>query len=163
MGLIDRDYEEISRRVSAAASGASILEDKMRLTTDELWRLLADRRVAWLGFYVINDPRDAMTLVCCRPRPACSPIGLHGVCGKAWREKKAQVVEDVYSLGDNHIVCDPSNLSEVVVPCLGPDGECWGVLDLDSQEKGAFTKTDAEGLAKVLRAAGLSVIDKHLD
>ncbi len=158
MGLIERDYEEISRRASAAASGAATLEDKMRRVTDELWRLLESHHVAWLGFYTINDTGDAMTLVCCRPRPACSPIGLHGVCGKAWREKKAQVVEDVYALGESHIVCDPSNLSEVVVPCLAADGGCWGVLDLDSREKGAFSERDAEGLTKALRAVGLSAV-----
>ncbi len=158
MGDLVRNYEELAGLVREAAKGAATPDDRMLSTTDELWRVLKDQRVAWLGFYVINDAGDAMTLVCCRPRPACSPIGLHGVCGKAWREKKAQVVEDVYALGEDHIVCDPSNLSEVVVPCLAPDGECWGVLDLDSRERGAFSERDAEGLARVLRAAGLSAV-----
>ena len=156
MARIQRDYEELLGRLPDAVKGALTPEDKMRRVTDELWRVLEGQHVAWLGFYFINGAGDAMTLVCCRPRPACSPIGLHGVCGRAWREKRAQVVEDVHALGENHIVCDPLNLSEVVVPCLAPDGTCWGVLDLDSQEKGSFSSGDAAGLERVLRTVGLT-------
>ena len=35
-------------------------------------------------------------------------------------------------------------------------GSCWGVLDLDSHEVGAFDDTDVEGLQSVMRAAGLT-------
>ncbi len=132
------------------------IEERMRAVVECLWREMEGKSVSWLGFYRINDARDAMTLFYCLPRPACSPIGLHGVCGKAWREREAQIVEDVHALGEGHIVCDPANLSEVVVPCLSQDGSCWGVLDLDSLETGAFSRDDASGLVSVLKAAGLT-------
>ena len=66
------------------------------------------------------------------------------------------IVRDVRSLGEDYVVCDPRDLSEVVVPMLNEDGTCSGVLDLDSFEAGSFTLDDALGLDAVLRAAGLT-------
>jgi putative methionine-R-sulfoxide reductase with GAF domain len=65
------------------------------------------------------------------------------------------VVPDVHALGENHIVCDPRNLSEVVVPWLDGGGRCFAVLDLDSRALAAFTDEDARGLEAVLKAASL--------
>ncbi len=108
-----------------------------------------------MGFYKITDDKQEMLLVCRQPKPACSPIGLHGVCGRAWKERKAQVVADVHALGGDHIVCDPNNLSEVVVPVLEKNGECRYVLDLDSGELDSFGQEDVKGLELVLKSAGL--------
>ncbi len=130
--------------------------DKIAAATRILWEGLSREGVDWLGFYEINEAGDAMLLLSREPKPACSPIGLHGVCGRSWRERLPQIVEDVHALGGDHIVCDPENLSEVVVPCLEAGGECWGVLDLDSRSPSAFSSSDAEGLRRVLIASGLS-------
>ena len=151
-----RDYPALAKKLLTAAS-VTDRDERMRAVTDLLWEGLSGQGVHWLGFYKLAEAGDAMVLVACRPRPACSPIGMHGVCGKACIERRSQVVEDVFALGDAHIVCDPSNLSEVVVPLQDPGGSCREVLDLDSRERGSFTQEDADGLATVLRAAGLTV------
>ena len=91
-----------------------------------------------------------------RNTPACSPIGLHGACGQAYLSRQPLVVRDVAALGENYVACDPRDRSEVVVPLLDGQGECTAVLDLDSQEVGAFDKRDVDGLTHVLRAAGLT-------
>jgi putative methionine-R-sulfoxide reductase with GAF domain len=44
----------------------------------------------------------------------------------------------------------------VVIPLLNADGSCWGVLDADSFEVGAFDDADVAGLTRVLQAAGLT-------
>ncbi len=151
-----RDYGGCEHRVRELLYADEGQTERMMAVVDVLWEHLRDRNVAWLGFYEITEARDAMLLRVCKPRPACSPIGLHGVCGLAWKEKASQVVDDVHALGADHIVCDPANLSEVVVPCLALDGTCWGVLDLDSRALSAFAQADAEGLRRVLLAAGLT-------
>ncbi len=151
-----RDYGACEQRVREMLYADEGQTERMMAVVDVLWEHLQDRNVAWLGFYEISEARDAMLLRVCKPRPACSPIALHGVCGKAWQEMASRVVDDVHALGPDHIVCDPANLSEVVVPCLSPDGTCWGVLDLDSRALSAFTPADAEGLRLVLLAAGLT-------
>jgi L-methionine (R)-S-oxide reductase len=88
-----------------------------------------------------------------RDKPACTPIGLHGVCGQSFLSRRAMVIDDVRALGDNYVACDPRDRSEVVVPLLDPDGRAWGVLDLDSHETGAFADSDVAGLRRVLAAA----------
>jgi putative methionine-R-sulfoxide reductase with GAF domain len=152
-----RDYDVCERAVGEILTAGSTMAERMNVVVDVLWAHLEDVGAAWLGFYEISEAEDEMLLRVCRPRPACSPIGLHGVCGKAWREKLPQVVDDVHALGADHIVCDPANRSEVVVPCLHEDRTCWGVLDLDSRELAAFTRDDAEGLRRVLQAARLTL------
>jgi putative methionine-R-sulfoxide reductase with GAF domain len=127
----------------------------MQLTVDALWQHLHPTGVSWMGFY-IQEEKDALVLGPRRDKPACSPIALHGVCGQAFQQKRPIVVRDVVELGENYIACDLDDRSEIVVPCFDERGLCWGVLDLDSHQVGAFEETDVEGLNRVLKAAGLT-------
>lgn len=120
---------------------------------------------SWVGFYLgpgerMDDGRvvgaEEMLLGPRRDKPACSPIGLHGACGRAWRLRTALVVPDVRALGAEYVACDPRDMAEVVLPCFDERGGCWGVLDVDSFEVGAFTRGDAEQLGALLVRAGLS-------
>jgi len=152
-----RDYRACVHELKSAGLERLSRDARMALVLDVLWKHTKDADVAWLGLYTLAEGGDEMVLAVCRPAPACSPIGLHGVCGRAWRERRVQIVPDVHALGEAHIVCDPSNLSEIVVPVLNEDGTCDAVLDLDSKELDAFGESDAEGLKAVLSAAGLTV------
>ncbi len=129
--------------------------ERMQQVVDLLWEHLHPTGVSWVGFY-LPDGRGQLVLGPRRDRPACSPIGLHGACGQAFRSGRPLVVRDVADLGPNYIACDPRDRSEVVVPLRTVSGECRGVLDLDSHEVAAFDDADAEQLAAILRQAGLS-------
>lgn len=128
--------------------------ERLGRAADLLWEALSPTGVSWIGFYEIARPGNThgavpgeqMILGPCRNKPACSPIGLQGVCGRGFLERRSIVVHDVRSLGANYIACDPRDLSEVVVPLFDEAGDCWGVLDADSFEVGAFDAGDAEGL-----------------
>jgi len=157
MKRYDRDYGACEEALSAAALKGQPTEAKMAAVVDALWASLKDCGVAWLGFYAIAGDRETMILRSCTPKPACSPIGLNGVCGRGWLERRTQIVPDVHALGEAHIVCDPLNLSEIVVPLINEDGSCDAVLDVDSRELDAFGEADDEGLARVLRAAHLTI------
>jgi L-methionine (R)-S-oxide reductase len=128
----------------------------MRRAVDLLWGALGSSGVSWIGFYERGPGPGEMTLVCREPKPACSPIGLHGMCGKGMQERRPFIVPDVRTLGANYVACDPRDQSEVVVPLLAADGSCDAVLDADSYDLGAFDDHDARGLARVLVALGLS-------
>lgn len=132
----------------------------MRAFVDAAWDALAPQAISWIGFYFKDDHADTMTLGHRRDKPACSPIGLHGVCGRGWREQRSIVVRDVRVLGPEYVACDPRDQSEVVVPIFHADARgaetCVGVLDVDSFDVGAFTRHDAEELARLLIEAGLS-------
>lgn len=139
-------------------------ESVMRSVVDALWGALSRQGVSWVGFYHgpgerLEDGRvvgeNEMLLGPCRDKPACSPIGLHGVCGRGWRARRTIIVRDVASLGANYVACDPRDRSEIVVPISDAAGRCFGVLDVDSHDAGAFSDHDARELERVLREAGL--------
>lgn len=164
--MAHRDYATIEIDTSSGRL------TRMRLLVDALWERFGGgearhgRGYSWVGFYLGPGQRmeddgrtvgpDEMLLGPCRNKPACSPIGLHGACGRAWREHTALVVRDVSFLGADYVACDPRDMSELVVPCFSRDGSCWGVLDVDSHEIGAFTQHDAEALEALLNREGLS-------
>lgn len=135
----------------------SAREERMRMVVDALWAVLHSRAVSWIGFYIKTPGREEMRLGPCRDKPACSPIGLHGVCGRCWRERRAVVVRDVADLGSAYIACDPHDRSECVVPLFDARGEVWGVLDADSRQPGRFTDDDVRLLRGAAEGVGLSM------
>lgn len=129
----------------------------MKAVVDALWATFRDEGLSWVGFYTASgEAPQEMILGARRDKPACSPIGMHGACGKCYLARRALVVTDVAKLGEGYIACDPRDRSEVVVPCLGVDGTCWGVLDADSYGVNAFTMHDALCLMRLLRHSRLS-------
>jgi L-methionine (R)-S-oxide reductase len=117
---------------------------------DALWARFAKDPYSWAGFYLLEPDKKSLTLGPRRDKPACSPIEMHGVCGRSALEGRTLIVDDVHALGSAHIVCDPKNLSEICVPARGPDGAVWGVLDVDSEKLAAFDDADREGLERLL-------------
>lgn len=152
----DRDY--ISLRRALRVDGDR--EARMQAVADALWDMMSPTGLSWIGFYVGVPGRPGqdshMLLGPRRDKPACSPIGIHGACGRCWLSRKPLVVTDVANLGSGYIACDPRDRSEVVVPCFDDDGSCWGVLDADSFDVKAFNEDDALALVAVLEDAGLS-------
>jgi putative methionine-R-sulfoxide reductase with GAF domain len=133
-------------------------EQRMQVVVDAVWDALHDHGVSWVGFYVDHpeQPDDQrLILGPCRNKPACSPLGMHGVCGQTLLRKQVMIVRDPAELGPNYIACDPRDRAEVAIPLVDDDGQCWGVFDVDSWEVGAFDERDAAGFAEVLCAAGL--------
>ena len=155
MASTSRDYEAVVDRLEPIGAR----DQRMRAVVDALWDCFGNHGYTWVGFYIDkpNEPDEKrLVLGSCRDKPACSPIGLHGVCGQALRSKKPRIVRDVTELGENYIACDPRDRSEIVMPLLDERGMCWGVLDIDSSDVGAFDESDALGLHQVLEAAGLT-------
>lgn len=149
---------ESRRDYSALRFGpARDVDAAMQAFVDAAWDALSPQGVSWIGFYFKVGSGDTMTLGHRRDKPACSPIGLHGVCGRGWREQRSIVVRDVRVLGPDYVACDPRDQSEVVVPIFDPrTGACTGVLDVDSFDVGAFSEHDARELARLLIEAGLT-------
>jgi putative methionine-R-sulfoxide reductase with GAF domain len=123
---------------------------------DALWDALAPTGISWIGFYLKDPAADQLILGPRRDKPACSPIALHGMCGRCFLEKRPIIIQDVALLGTNYIACDPRDRSEVVIPLLSTDGSCWGVLDADSYNTRAFGLADAAAMTEFVEAIGLS-------
>lgn len=151
-----RDYASLAKRMTSRRPR----EQAMQEVVDLLWDALHHTGVSWVGFYIEQSDRpehERLVLGPSRNSPACSPIGLHGVCGQALTQRATRIVDDVRTLGPDYIACDPNDRSEIVIPLFDQHGRCWGVLDLDSREVGSFQGHDEEGLQSVLLAAGLTM------
>lgn len=103
----------------------------------------------WVGFYLVRD--GELVLGPFQGKPAVTRIGYgRGVCGTAWKEKKAQLAAEV-SCFPGHIACDCDSRSEIVIPlCRADSGEIRGVLDMDSVLPGFFTEEDERGLSETV-------------
>lgn len=103
----------------------------------------------WVGFY-IKDSEDELVLGPFQGPAACTriPFG-KGVCGTAWKEHRTVVVPDVNKF-PGHIACSIQSKSEIVVPVF-IDGEVSAVLDIDSEQTGAFDETDGENLEELVK------------
>jgi putative methionine-R-sulfoxide reductase with GAF domain len=147
-----RVYAGLFLRPPTAASR----HDAMVIAADALWDALAATGISWIGFYLKDPTADQLILGPRRDKPACSPIALHGMCGRCFLERCPVIIQDVALLGKNYIACDPRDRSEVVIPLLEPNGSCWGVLDADSHDTRAFGLADAAALTEFVEAIGLS-------
>jgi len=153
---MNRDYAQIRQTLDRAISNDMARDQRMAACVDALWPVLSPTGVSWLGFYSREPGADEMILQARRDKPACSPIGMHGACGQSCTTKTTLIITDVANLGEGYVACDPRDLSELVIPLIDADGECWGVYDADSFDRDAFDENDACETLALLVAAGLA-------
>ncbi|MFN0278265.1 MAG: GAF domain-containing protein [Pyrinomonadaceae bacterium] len=109
----------------------------------------------WVGFYLKKE--NQLVLGPFQGPLACTRIDFDsGVCGHAYTTKETTIVPDVEKF-PRHIACSSAARSEIVVPIFGRDGEVFGVLDVDSDRLDDFTRTDAEGLALIVKIIERSI------
>ena len=83
------------------------------------------------------------------------PVG-QGICGKAARENRAIIVEDVRAAPE-YLACFLDTRSEIVVP-IRSGGGVVGEIDIDGNEVKAYDATDDRFLSAVAeRLAALAV------
>ncbi|NFA61862.1 GAF domain-containing protein [Clostridium sporogenes] len=104
--------------------------------------------LSWAGFYLMKD--GELVLGPFQGMPACNRININkGVCGAAVSSREIQRVDDVHKFQD-HIACDGSTNSELVVPII-KENKVLGVLDLDSIEFGRFTELEEKYFKKFVQ------------
>ena len=97
--------------------------------------------INWCGFYLVKG--DSLYLGPFQGEPACTVIQKgKGVCGKAFEEKKTQIVKNVKKF-KGHIACSTLSRSEIVVPIIS-GGEVKAVIDVDAPVINRFTEKDKE-------------------
>lgn len=105
--------------------------------------------INWVGFYIVRGEEE-LVLGPFQGRSACYRIPFSkGVCGWAARNEKSIIVKDVHTF-EGHIPCDERSQSEIVVPIFRA-GKLYGVLDIDSPEKGNFDILDQIYLEEIVR------------
>ncbi|MGO3918164.1 GAF domain-containing protein [Acinetobacter venetianus] len=101
----------------------------------------------WIGFYLVKD--NELVLGPFQGPIACTRIAIgRGVCGRAWQQQQVIIVPDVDQF-PGHIACSSASRSEIVLPMM-KNGECLGVLDIDSSELNQFDEVDAKYLKQLI-------------
>ena len=101
----------------------------------------------WAGFYFVKGGQ--LIVGPFQGKPACTPIPFtKGVCGRCYREKAVQRIDDVLAVKD-HIACDSASRSELCVPVI-INGEMVMEIDLDSPVASRF---DDDFEKEMLKAA----------
>jgi len=135
-------YEDLMAAVQA------VLEDE---TDPVVWMATVTSlirgflRFYWIGFYRVLATGELAigpyqgSLACLR-----IPEG-KGACGLAAAQGRSIVIFNVDEF-PAHISCDSNSRSEIVVPVLDRAGRVRALLDIDSDEIGAFDDIDRECL-----------------
>ena len=102
----------------------------------------------WSGFYI--DDGKQLKVGPYQGTMGCLSIAYdRGVCGRAYRERRTQIVDDVHA-DPEHIACDAKSNSEIVIPVRRKDGSVYAVFDVDSEQLGAFDDTDRNYLEAIV-------------
>ena len=141
-------YDALRARIASLTEGETDVVALMATVASELHR--SDARFDWTGFYRVAEP-GILKVGPYQGGHGCLTIPFErGVCGACARTGEVQIVADVDDASD-HIACSATTRSEIVLPVRDAAGTLIGVLDIDSDERDAFDRLDAEGLAAILR------------
>jgi GAF domain-containing protein len=141
------DYRETGAAIASLTQGETNEIALMATVVCELHH--ADSRFDWTGFYRVTEP-EVLKIGPYQGGHGCLVIPFsRGVCGAAARTGEVQLVADVDAF-PGHIACASSTRSEVVLPVRNGAGETIAVLDIDSDQPGAFTQADADALVQIL-------------
>ncbi|MCF7924707.1 MAG: GAF domain-containing protein [Candidatus Izimaplasma sp.] len=100
----------------------------------------------WVGFYLYDGEKLYLGPFQGKAAVQTIPLG-EGVCGISAKKRETLVIDDVHSF-EQHIACDESSNSEVVIPLIKND-MLIGVLDIDSPRHNRFD----ENIVKELKTA----------
>lgn len=138
-----RDYDTALQHIRGVVDG----EPDLIANLSNIAAILKDLYgFFWVGFYLVKG--DELVLGPFQGPVACTRISFgKGVCGKAWKENRSQLVPNVRAF-EGHIACNPNSKSEIVIPiCIGD--KVGMVLDVDSDRMNDFSELDLQKLEEV--------------
>lgn len=136
-------YEQLQLIAEETNDVTAILANASALLMLEL------QDINWAGFYLYQN--EGLVLGPFQGKPAVAEIAMgKGVCGTAATTHETQRIENVHRCC-NHIACDITTNSEIVVPILLTDGSLYGVIDIDSPVISRFDAEDEKGLEYVAK------------
>ncbi|MHC4518223.1 MAG: GAF domain-containing protein [Planctomycetota bacterium] len=149
-------YDRVIRRIEDLIAGESDPIAIMATVVCELHHSFD--HFDWTGFYRAMGP-SVLKIGPYQGTHGCLEVYYErGVCGASARLRKTQRVPDVREF-PGHLACSASTRSEIVVPVITPAGKLVAVLDVDSNQLGAFDEIDQVNLEKVCLIVGQAIGD----
>ena len=139
-------YDEIAPQIESLVAGETDLVANLANITAVLKEAFG---FFWVGFYLKKG--NQLVLNAFQGPLACTRIDFNkGVCGHAYTARETVIVPNVEEF-PGHIACSSASKSEIVLPIFDRQGEVFGVLDVDSDKLDDFSRTDAEGLRRIVK------------
>ena len=113
---------------------------------------LTYENINWVGFYFVKD--DQLVLGPFQGIPFDK-----GVCGKCYRDKSVQRIDDVLAF-PGHIACDCASRSELCVPII-VNGECVGEIDIDAPTTNRFSEKEENEMLQAAYDIAQAYIQHH--
>lgn len=138
------EYKEITHKVNI------ILNEKKHRGIQEIVGLLQQRinHYSWVGIYILKE--DILHLGPWAGEHATQhveiPVG-KGICGSVAKTGEIEIVADVQN-DNRYLSCFLSTKSEIVIP-IKYENVVIGEIDIDSDEKDAFTEQDSYFLENI--------------
>jgi GAF domain-containing protein len=140
-------YAELEQQVKLVLDGIS---DEVAAMATMSALIHGSLGFLWTGFYRVVERDRLLRVGPYQGSLGCLDIAFgRGVCGTAAAERRTVIVDDV-ALFPGHITCDARARSEIVVPVFNSANDLIAVLDIDSEEPGAFSDEDRAGLEKIV-------------
>jgi len=142
----EEKYQEIYPQIFALIQGE---EDLIASLANIMSALKYSFGWLWVGVYFVKGKE--LVLGPFQGPIACTRIQLgRGVSGTAWHKKEIIIVPDVNEFPD-HIICNTSSKSEIVLPILNKNDEVALILDVDSNKLNDFDEVDKTYLSKIVQ------------
>lgn len=145
-------YDELAPQIAALVAGETDLVANLANITAALKEAFG---FFWIGFYVKKE--NQLVLSAFQGTVACARIDFDkGVCGHCYTTRETIIVPDVEAF-PGHIACSSASKSEIVLPVFDKNGDVAMVLDVDSDKLDDFSRTDAQGLRKIVEIIESSI------
>ena len=148
---VPSERARIEREVLALLGDTAPLDALLDRVVTEL----QSRFPHYTGVYIYwLESGDMLRLRAFRGRPTehvLIPVG-QGICGRAARERRTVVVDDV-TVDPAYLACSLETKSEIVVPVMR-GATVLGEIDIDSDVPGAFSDADRGFLEKLAALMG---------
>lgn len=145
--------EALLRELSVALGELHSLDGKLTKTIQVISQFSA--KYHWVGIYQVEDNRQWLSLFPHFIGKATEHTRIpvtSGICGAAVREGRTLVVDDVKS-DPRYLACSLETQSEIVVP-IYKGQTIVAEIDIDSDQKAAFTSVDRAFLESVAKVIG---------
>jgi L-methionine (R)-S-oxide reductase len=138
-------YDDILASLKTSIAQAPTPDEAMRQAVAILKHQVPD--YAWVGIYLMDGNELVLGPFLGKPSPHTRIPLNQGICGAAASHKRTIIVDDV-DVDPRYLACSLETRSEIVVPIMRGT-TVLGEIDIDSDKKAAFGRSDRELLESV--------------